>query len=127
MMACSQCVVVDSAARRICAEINLVITSMPWDQLIHAWQAFRLDDGTTDYTLYPSRGVALTYQLRPCGVFCYRNALGGVSVRDVAIWLAMQRAAFESDRVVWIDPASPDIIISTRAGDHLRGRVSGHG
>lgn len=127
MVACSRCIVVDQAARRITAEVNLVVMSQAWDVLAHAWQAFRLDDGTTDHTLYPSRGVALTYQLRPCGVFCYRNALGGVSVRDVAIWLAMQRAAFESDRIAWVDPASPDLIVSTAGYDHMRGRVRGHG
>jgi hypothetical protein len=123
MIACSRCIVVDDAARRMCAEVNLAISAIPWDVLTRSCQAFRLDDGTTDHTLYPSRSVALQHQLRPCGVFYYRNALGGVDVRDVAIWLAMQRAAYESDRIAWVDPESPDIIVSTRGYDHMRGRV----
>lgn len=127
LVACSQCIVVDDAARRMCAEVNLVIHSAPWDQLVRSWQAFRLDDGTSDHVLYPARSTALTYQLRPCGVFCYRNALGGVDVRDAALWLAMQRLAYENDRIAWTDPASPDLIVSTRGYDHMRRRVRGHG
>lgn len=124
MVACSRCIVIDDAARRMCAEVNLVIVGTPHDLLVRAWQAFRLDDGTTDHTLYPSRSSALSYQLRPCGVFCYRNALGGLPLRDAAIWLAMQRAAYEADNIAWVDPASPDIIVSTAGYDHMRGRVN---
>jgi hypothetical protein len=127
MQVCSQCVIPDDAARRMTAEINLALFAVPWDQLVHSCMAFRLDDGTTDHTLYPNRQTALTYQLRPAGVFYFRNALGGVQLRDIAIWLAMQRAAYENDRIAWVDPASPDLIISTKSGDYLRGRVRGHG
>jgi hypothetical protein len=126
MQACSQCAVIDDAARRMCAEINLTVFAVPHDQLVHSCMAFRLDDGSTDHTLYPSRETALTYQLRPACVFHFRSALAGVSLRDMAIWLGMLREAYANDRIAWVDPASPDLITSTRAYDHMR-RVRGHG
>jgi hypothetical protein len=125
MQACSQCVVVDDAARRMTAEINFTIFALPWDQLVHSCMAFRLDDGTTDHTLYPNRKTALEYQLRPTAIFHFRNAMGGVNLRDMAIWLGMQREAYSNDRIAWVDPASPDLIISTEAAETMRVMLTG--
>jgi len=82
--------------------------------------AFRLDDGSTDGTLYPSRKVALRYQLRPCCVFYFRNSPGGVSELDCQIFLNVNRVAYESDRIAWVDPDSPDILISDKSAQHMR-------
>jgi hypothetical protein len=122
MRVCSRCVVITDAAKRIADNINLRIAFTPWEVLVRSCMTFRLDDGSTDGTFYSSRKVALTWQTRPSCVFYFRNCPGGVGVRDIQIWLNMQRAAFESDRIAWIDPESPDLIISTRSGDILRGR-----
>lgn len=121
MVACSRCVVVDDAAKRITAEITLAIMAAPWDVLVRSCMAFRLEDGATDGTLYPSRATALAYQLHPTGIFHFRNAMAGVNVRDIAIWLGMQREAYANDRIAWVDPASPDLIISTASAERLKG------
>lgn len=109
----------------------MALTSLDWNVLATHCMAFRLDDGTTDRTLYPDRATALKFQHRPACVFWFRNAMGGVTARDMAIWLAVQRLAYENDRIAWTDPASPDIIISTHGGDVMRrstlGRVRGRG
>jgi hypothetical protein len=97
-----------------------MLITREWGELVSSCMAFRLDDGSTDGTLYPSRAVALRYQLRPACVFYFRNSLGGVPVRDIAIWLNMQREAYANDRIAWIDPESPDLIISDESAQHLR-------
>ena len=85
--------------------------------------AFRLDDGTSDNTLYPDRRTALKYQLRPACVFYFRNSPGGVDAKDCQIFLNIHREAFENDRVAWTDPDSPDLIISDYGAQKMRGNI----
>lgn len=117
---CSRCIVVDDAARRMSGLVNAYITFTPFDELIRSCMAFRLDDGTTDGTLYPNRKVALAHQRRPCAVFYFRNCGGGVKPHDCAVFLALNRLAYENDRIAWTDPDSPDLIVSTAGYDHMR-------
>jgi hypothetical protein len=119
---CSKCIVISDAAKRMCDTINAMICFRPWDQLVRVCMAFRLDDGTTDGTFYPNRATALRYQLRPCCVFYFRNCLGGARPLDCQIFLNVNRVAYETDRIAWTDPESPDIIVSTRGFDHMTGR-----
>lgn len=121
---CTKCRVVGDAARRMSDTVNMRIAFTQWDLLANACMAFRLDDGTTDDVLYPTRKVALQYQLRPCCVFYFRNAMGGVNPFDMQTFLDMQREAYSNDRIAWVDPDSPDIIISHQTYDHLTGRVN---
>jgi hypothetical protein len=118
---CSRCITVTDAAKRMSGEINLRIMCQPWDVLTHTCMAFRLDDGTSDGVLYPNRKTALQYQLRPCCVFYFRNSLGGTNPLDCQIFLTVNRIAYESDRVTWTDPESPDFIISTRSAEIMKG------
>lgn len=120
---CSRCVVVEPAAQRMAGVINLFILCQSWDVLIRGCLAFRLDDGTTDNTLYPNRRTALSYQIRPCLVFHFRNCPGGVSARDCQIFLNIHREAFENDRIAWVDPDSPDLIISDYGAQKMRGKI----
>lgn len=120
MIACSQCVVIEPAAQRMAGIINLIILSQAWDVLIHGCMAFRLDDGTSDLTIYPDRKTALTYQLRPSLVFHFRNTPGGVNAFDCQIFLNIHREAYENDRIAWTDPESPDLIVSTYGADRMR-------
>lgn len=131
LIVCRHCTEVSDAAKRITAEIMMAVTFLPWDVLAHHCMAFRLDDGTTDRALYPTRKIALSHQLRPCAIFYFRNAMGGVTAQDISLWLALQRLAYENDRIAWVDPESPDIIVSTMGADVMRargfGRVRPHG
>ena len=120
MIACSKCVIVEPAAQRMAGIINLITMCHDWDMLTHSCMAFRLDDGTSDNTLYPDRRTALTYQLRPALVFHFRGSPGGVTAKDCQIFLDIHREAFENDRVAWVDPESPDLIISTYGADRMR-------
>ena len=120
MVACSRCVVIESAAERIAGTVNFMILTREWGELVSSCMAFRLDDGTTDGTFYPTRRVALRYQLRPSLIFYFRNSPGGVSSRDCQIFLNMHREAFANDRIAWTDPDSPDLIISDPSAQHMR-------
>lgn len=122
LLLCSKCVTIDSAALRMTEIINARIAFTHWDVLSHGCMAFRLDDGTTDDTLYPNRATALKYQLRPCCVFYFRNALGGVNARDIQLFLDINRLAYQNDRIAWVDPESPDIIVSTHGYDVMRNK-----
>lgn len=121
LKSCRQCVVVTDAAKRMSETANIYILCNPWGVLVHTCMAFRLDDGSSDGTLYPDRSIALRYQLRPCCVLYFRNCMGGTNPTDCQIFLNVQRLAFESDRIAWIDPESPDIIISTRSAEIMKG------
>lgn len=121
-IACSRCVVITDAARRMSDEINGRIAFINWDVLVRTCMAFRLDDGTTDAVLYPDRKTALTYNHRACAVFYFRNCLGGTNPKDCQIFLNLNRAAYENDRVRWVDPESPDLILSNRGYDFMSGR-----
>jgi hypothetical protein len=118
---CSRCVEITDAAKRMADMINAMVTFSPWDVLVHHCMAFRLDDGTTDGTMYPNRKVALRHQLRPCCVFYFRNCPGGTNVLDCQIFLNVNRLAYESDQIAWIDPESPDFIISTQSAERMKG------
>lgn len=103
-------------------QINGIIVFTAWDVLVHGCMAFRLDDGTSDGVLYPDRKTALRYQLRPACVFYFRNAMGGVNPRDIQLFLDINRLAYQNDRVAWVDPASPDIIMSGQGYDVMRNK-----
>jgi hypothetical protein len=120
---CSQCTIVTVAAERMASEINIHILFGSWDELVNSCMAFRLDDGTSDGTLYPDRSTALKFQLRPCCVFYFRHSPGGVNPFDCQIFLNINRVAYESDRVAWVDPESPDIIISDKSYRHIKGVI----
>jgi len=122
LVICSRCVQVSDAARRMAGTINLITLFTPYDHLMNSCMAFRLDDGSSDAVLYPSRRVALQYQLRPCCVFYFRHTPGGVNSADCQIFLDVNRVAFENNRVAWTDPESPDIIISDRSAQIMRGK-----
>jgi hypothetical protein len=121
---CSRCTQVTDAARRMAEGIGVRIVFTPWDLLVRSCMAFRLDDGSTDGVLYPDRKTALSYQLRPCCVFYFRNSPGGVDAFDCQIFLNINRLAYENDRITWVDPESPDFIISDRSAQIMRGKVS---
>jgi|SRR5215469_2764272 len=121
-MICSRCVEITDAARRMSERLNLMILCCSWDQLVHSCMTFYLDDGQSNGVLYPDRKTALRYQLRPCAVFYFRNAMGGTNPKDCQIFLNMSREAYRNNRTAWVDVDSPDLIMSNRSYDYLSGR-----
>lgn len=95
---CRECVVITDAARRICDAMNMAIVSHPTAECANSFMAFRLDDGTTDNILYPSKQAAMDHVSNEFH-YCYfflRGALGGANPRDCQLWLEFQRHAYDS-------------------------------
>jgi hypothetical protein len=113
---------VEDAGKRMAEIINLTIACRDWDELSRGCATFYLDDGDSDGSLYPDRKTALEWnQLRPVCVFHFRSSPGGVNARDCQIFLNMHREAYENDRVAWTDTDSPDLIISDKGAQRMRG------
>src|SRR5215469_3440375 len=123
LMICARCIVIDDAAKRINDQVNAVICFAPWDFLVRHCMAFSLADGTTDGVFYPNRNTALIHQGVPTCVFYFRNCPGGTNARDMALFLEINRLAYENDNIAWTDPESPDILMEIQKYDRMRGRV----
>jgi hypothetical protein len=98
LVICRQCVAVTDAARRIFDAINMKVVSKPFDELARSWMAFRLDDGTTDGNLYPSKQSAMDHVSNEFHYvyFFMRGALSGSNPVDCQLWLEFQRHAYDS-------------------------------
>jgi hypothetical protein len=94
---CSRCVVVTDAGRRMSDRINLTVVARGWDELQNGFMAFRLDDGSSNGTLYDSyeQAVRFTDESRHA-YFCFRQAMGGANPKDCEIFLAFNRYAVEA-------------------------------
>lgn len=118
---CSQCIIVSDPARRMSDTVNLHITcNNVWD-LNDKWVAFRLQDGTSDGAVYDSKDHAIAHQPVPdrCCFFTFRNAMGGVTPKDMQIWLEMERNAQEA-RLALHEEKAPRLIIPASYYDWRR-------
>lgn len=103
--------------------INLRVSFTQWDELIHGWMAFKLEDGSSDGVLYDTRADAVNHQLHEtlCAYFCMRNAQGGVTPKDCQLFLNVHRQIYDSGGRLADSPV--DVIMSTRGYDILMGRI----
>jgi hypothetical protein len=127
LVVCSKCVVVTDAAKRMCYAINNAIAHNGWDTLNNGYMAFRLDDGTTNGTVYDSKRDAIRFTDEQYhAYFCFRQAMGGANPRDCQLFLDVNRHAQEHGGHLRDPDAerAPSIILPTRAHDLLTGRMS---
>jgi len=112
MAICSQCVEVEDAARRMSDAIQLAVVFHPFTEIIHSFMAFRLDDGSTDHTLYPSKSAAVDHQHREqdYAYVCLKNFPGGVQPKDCQIILDLHRYAYDNGQRFY-DRDSPMLIM----------------
>jgi len=103
--------------------INARLAFTPHWEIKDCWLAFRLEDGSSDGTLYDTRADALRFQLHPelCAYFCFRNALGGVNPHDCQLFMDMHREAYDHGMGLH-DPDAPRLIISSYGYDRMSGR-----
>lgn len=118
---CSQCIIVSDEAKRMSDCVNLHITCNPVWELNTKWLAFRLQDGTSDGALYDSREEAIHHQPYPdrCCFFTFRSAMGGVTPKDMQIWLEMERNA-STARLALHEEKAPQLIIPASYYDWRR-------
>lgn len=132
---CSECIVADDAAKRAYDVVRGLATAWDWDTRVRQspFVALRLSDGGSDGVLYDSKRDAVRHQLHEttCAYFCFRGAPNGfASYLDAAIYLAWNRAAYDSGFRL-PDPddvhGGPDLIMPDM-GEHLfnqLGRLAG--
>jgi hypothetical protein len=117
---CEKCIPITDAAKRMCDNINGLLTFMNPFELRDKWLAVRLSDGGYDGTIYDTRADAINHQLdeRFCAYFCFRNCLAGANVRDCAIYLEFNRKAYDAGmRMHEFD--APQLIIPNKLYDKL--------
>jgi hypothetical protein len=123
---CSDCIVVDDAAKRAYDAVRELATFNDYDTRVKQspWVALRLSDGESDGRLYDTKRDAVRHQLHEmlCAYFCFRNAPSGFATyRDAAIYLAWNRAAYDSGMRM-PDPdarnGGRDLVLPT-VGEHL--------
>ena len=89
---CSRCIQAADEGKRIAGVVNSLVTYKGWEELEGGYVAFKLEDGSSDGTLYDSYEDALRHtDEHRCAYFCFRQAMGGINPRDAQIWLAFQR------------------------------------
>lgn len=98
---CSECIVVDDSAKRALDVIRGMVTFTSWDTRVRdtPYVALRLSDGGSDGVMYQTKRDAVRHQLHEtlCAYFSFRNAPNGFSsVRDAAVFLAWNRAAYDA-------------------------------
>lgn len=72
--------------------INAMVTFKGWDELQNGYVAFKLEDGSSDGTLYDTYEQALKHTDESrCLYFCFRQAMGGANVKDCQILLEFNR------------------------------------
>ena len=122
-MVCSKCVQITDAAKRMSGIVNVRILCTPFDQLSRSWMAFKLEDGSSDGTLYDTKEDAIRFQLHEtmCAYLCMRQAMGGINPRDCQIFLNMHRYIYENNRVGF-SRTTQDMIMSQWGYDVLLGR-----
>jgi hypothetical protein len=86
------------AGKRASDAVNCYITFQPWDELRRKWIAIRLSDGSSDGVLYDTKRDAVRHQLHEmqCAYVAFINLPGGSSPRDMSIFLAFCRDAYEA-------------------------------
>ena len=123
--ACSRCIVAGDEGKRIADIINMLVTFKGWDELEGGYVAFKLEDGSSDGTLYDSYEAALkhTDETR-CAYFCMRQAMGGASPRDAQIWLELNRYAVAANLPRVHPETRRNImpILSIKGYEHYTGR-----
>lgn len=98
---CSDCIIVDDAAKRAYDVVALKAAFTDYDTRVRQspYMALRLSDGGSDGVLYDTKADAIRKQAHEylCAYFSFRNAPSGFSrPKDAAIFLAWNRAAYDA-------------------------------
>src|SRR5215472_11281756 len=120
LVCCHKCTRVEDAGRRMAETINLKVISHTWEELVNGYMAFKLEDGTTNGTLYDSKPDAVKWTDETQHFyFCFRQAMGGVSALDCQLLLNFCRYAREAG-IPMAEPGArrqPSLILSTYGHD----------
>jgi hypothetical protein len=97
--------------------IRFAVTFRAWEEIATGWMAFKMEDGTTDHTVYPSKADAIAHQMNEF-VCCYVHLRGcamGMSAKDAQLWLEIHREAYDNNLHL-TEPNAPQIIMPLARG-----------
>lgn len=80
------------AAKRIYDAVNLNWTFHQWDS-VGTWMAFKLEDGTSDYTMYPTKRDAVRHVSNELHYTFIKLHPGGMNLCEAEIMLQFARQA----------------------------------
>jgi hypothetical protein len=103
--------VITDAAKRFSDGVNLICQFTPFAERARSWVAVRLEDGSVDFNVYPSKSVAIRHQSNETlfAYLCLRNCMGGYSPKDAAIWLQLHRYMYDQGTRLF-DPDERSVI-----------------
>lgn len=119
---------VDDRSRRVSDSFNARITFMKWDEIQHAWMAFKLSDGSTDGNVYYSRREAIRHQTdeRVCAYIAFKNCPNGISPSEAGRFMFYTEQAYKAGGVL-PDPdqqfGGPEPFMPTQQYDNLKGLI----
>jgi hypothetical protein len=116
------------AAKRATDAINLHLLAQGWDAIKECWIAFKLEDGSSDGTLYDSKQDAARHQSfeQQYYYFSYRDCQVMVTERDIAIVMQFAREAYHAG-LRFVDPddktGGPAALMTAARYDYLRAKL----
>jgi hypothetical protein len=88
------------AAKRVCDSVNMYTVAMganwAWENAVGRWMAFKLEDGSTDNTLYGTKQDAVRNQSDEFMCMYLRLGAGGMNICEAEIMLKMHRKAYST-------------------------------
>jgi hypothetical protein len=93
---------IDDRSKRVSDSFNARITFMKWDEIQHAWMAFKLSDGSTDGNIYYSRREAIRHQVdeRVCAYLAFMNCPNGIKPSEAGRFLYFTEMAYKGGAVL---------------------------
>lgn len=118
------------AGRRASDIINGHLVANPWDDVRDMFIAIKLEDGSSDGTLYESKADAVRHQTheQQCAYISFRNLVGGANPKEMAIYLKFNRDAYKAGMRL-VDPDNQkapvrDLLIPTAGYDMMKNRLA---
>jgi len=98
--------------------VKLACVFHSWEERKNGWMAFKLEDGSTDHTIYPSKTAAIEHQSNEhyCFYLALRGCPAGMPERDAQVMLEYQRYCYDQGLPL-IDPQSSLIFPVSRGGN----------
>jgi hypothetical protein len=92
---------VSDAGKRMSGIVNNVRHAADWDDLKNCWMAFKLEDGSSDGTVYDTKNDAVWYMRNKASKYFFlslRQCIGGMSEGEATRVLALTRVQSERGR-----------------------------
>lgn len=98
------------AAQRIsdCVSLHLVVATDIMQEAVGMWAAFKLEDGTSDNNLYPTKEIAISKQKGIAKNYCYLKITpDGISRKDAMHFL-------RANRNQMVDTTAPEHVVNPK-------------